>query len=56
VANPVLPATCCLFFSLCPLFRTPSLCFQSLAASFRKTPGVGICLYGTLQLLLGLFA
>src|SRR6266446_1751120 len=27
--------------SLCPLFRTPFLCFQQLAASFCKTPGVG---------------
>src|SRR6267378_1746354 len=27
--------------SLCPLFRTPFLCFQELAASFCKTPGVG---------------
>src|SRR6266478_8214643 len=28
--------------SLCPLFRTPFLCFQELAASFCKTPGVGV--------------
>src|SRR5258707_15110035 len=27
--------------SLCPLFRAPFLCFQELAASFCKTPGVG---------------
>src|SRR5229473_729411 len=27
--------------SLCALFRTPFLCFQSFAASFSKTPGVG---------------
>src|SRR5712664_177914 len=27
--------------SLCPLFRTPFLCFQELAASFCKRPGVG---------------
>src|SRR6266404_8223694 len=26
--------------SLCPLFRTPFLCFQELAASFCRTPGV----------------
>src|SRR5467141_2129711 len=26
---------------LCSLFSTPVLCFQSLAASFCKTPGVG---------------
>src|SRR5260370_42404589 len=31
--------------SLCPLFRAPFLCFQELAASFCKTPGVG----GSLQ-------
>jgi hypothetical protein len=37
------------FPSLCALFCTPSLCFQSLAASFRKIPGVGYpeCNYGT---------
>src|SRR5712664_941348 len=27
--------------SLCPLFPGPFLCFQELAASFCKTPGVG---------------
>ncbi len=27
--------------SLCALFRAPFLCFQELAASFAKTPGVG---------------
>jgi len=27
--------------SLCPLFRTRVLCFQSFPASFSKTPGVG---------------
>jgi len=27
--------------SLCALFRTPLLCFQSFAASFQKTPGGG---------------
>jgi len=37
------------FPPLCALFCTPSLCFQSLAASFRKIPGVGYpeCNYGT---------
>ena len=35
--------------SLCTLFRTRFLYFQSLAASFRKIPGVGYpeCNYGT---------
>src|SRR5467141_3500359 len=28
--------------SLCALFRTPVLCFQPVAASFAKTPGVGV--------------
>jgi len=28
--------------SLCALFRAPFLCFQSFAASFSKTPGVGV--------------
>jgi len=28
--------------SLCSLFGTPFLCFQQLAASFPKTPGVGV--------------
>src|SRR5258708_18422838 len=32
--------------SLCTLFRTRFLCFQSLAASFSKTPGVGTLLDG----------
>ena len=27
--------------SLCPVFRAPAVCFQSFAASFRKTPGWG---------------
>src|SRR5258707_15390814 len=27
---------------LCSLFATPVLCFQQLAASFPKTPGVGV--------------
>src|SRR6266851_897138 len=37
------------FTSLCPLFRGLVLCFQSLAASFCKIPGVGYpeCNYGT---------
>jgi len=29
------------YTSLCALFRAPILCFQSFAASFPKTPGVG---------------
>jgi len=29
------------YSSLCALFRAPFLCFQSFAASFSKTPGVG---------------
>ena len=33
-----LAASC---ISLCALFRAPFLCFQSFAASFAKTPGVG---------------
>src|SRR4029077_6337790 len=34
---------------LCALFRAPFLCFQWIAASFRKIPGVGYpeCHYGT---------
>jgi len=28
---------------LCPLLRALALCFQWLAASFCKTPGVGVC-------------
>src|SRR5712664_273028 len=27
---------------LCPLFSSPAFCFQQLAASFSKTPGVGV--------------
>ena len=34
-------STCRLLSSLCALFGTRSLCFQSLAASFCKTPGWG---------------
>src|SRR5882757_2922962 len=37
---------CRLLNSLASLFSTPFLCFQSLAASFRKTPGV----WGTVSL------
>jgi len=37
---PVLSMACALFFSLAPLFCIPILCFQSLADSFCKTPGV----------------
>src|SRR5258707_618345 len=42
VARSVFSATCSLFFSLCSLFANPTLCFQSLADSFSKTPGVGV--------------
>src|SRR6267142_2876510 len=38
--NPVFSEGCRLLKSLASLFRTASLCFQELAASFRKTPGV----------------
>ena len=31
---------------LCSLFAAPVLCFQQLAASFSKTPGVGVPLRG----------
>ncbi len=31
---------------LCSLFTAPVLCFQQLAASFPKTPGVGVPLRG----------
>src|ERR1700730_1440499 len=41
VTTPFISLTCGLFISLCALFRTPILCFQSLAHSFAKTPGVG---------------
>jgi hypothetical protein len=41
VTTPFISLTCGLFISLCALFRTPILCFQSLADSFAKTPGVG---------------
>jgi hypothetical protein len=39
-AKPVFSEGCRLLKSLASLFRTASLCFQELAASFRKTPGV----------------
>ena len=39
VTSSVLAVTCRLFFSLYALFRQPSLCFQSFADSFQKTPG-----------------
>ncbi len=42
VANSMLSAACSLFFSLGSLFRARLVCFQILAASFRKTPGVGV--------------
>ena len=41
-ARSVFSATCGLFLSLGSLFAHVSLCFQSLAASFAKTPGVGV--------------
>ena len=41
-ARSVFSATCSLFFSLCSLFADALLCFQSLAASFSKTPGVWV--------------
>src|SRR5713226_6415271 len=37
-----LQAVAASFTSLCALFRTPFLCFQPFAASFAKTPGVGV--------------
>src|SRR5229473_1942263 len=30
------------FQPLCPLFSSPAFCFQSFAASFSETPGVGV--------------
>lgn len=42
LASPVLAAACRLFFSLSPLSCARSLCFQSFAASFCKTPGGGV--------------
>jgi hypothetical protein len=40
-ATPAFSWGCRLLDSLCPLFRAPFLCFQQLADSFSKTPGVG---------------
>ena len=39
-ANPVFSDSCGLFFSLCTLFDAPLVCFQQLADSLCKTPGV----------------
>ena len=39
-ANPVFSHPCGLFFSLCPLFDVRLVCFQQLADSLSKTPGV----------------
>jgi hypothetical protein len=47
-ANPVFSEGCRLLKSLASLFRTASLCFQGLAASFRKTPGGGVGTLGSL--------
>jgi hypothetical protein len=41
VANPILSSVCGLFISLAAFFRAPVLCFQLLAGSLAKTPGVG---------------
>ena len=40
-ANAFFSVDCGLFCSLASLFRGPSVCFQQLAASFAKLPGVG---------------
>ena len=43
---PAFSLKCLVFKSLpplCPLLRALTLCFQRLAASFRKIPGVGVC-------------
>src|SRR5882724_2169764 len=40
-ASPVFSNSCGLFFSLCTLFDARLICFQQLADSFCKTPGVG---------------
>src|SRR5260370_41315769 len=40
--SPLFYSACRLFFSLFLLLQRRSLCFQSLAASFAKTPGVGV--------------
>ena|ERR1700740_1710138 len=39
--SPLFSSTCRLFASLCSLFRARFLCFQQVAASFAKMPGVG---------------
>ena len=43
-ANPVFSHSCGLFFSLGALFDVPLVCFQQLADSFCKIPGVGVAL------------
>jgi len=43
-ANPVFSHSCGLFFSLGALFDAPLVCFQQLADSFCKIPGVGVAL------------
>ena len=40
--SPYVSEICGLFNSLCALFSTPVVCFQQLADSFCKTPGVGV--------------
>src|SRR5260370_13354419 len=40
--SPLSPIACRLLNSLASLFRAPVLCFQCFAASFSKTPGVGV--------------
>jgi hypothetical protein len=40
--SPCVSEICGLFDSLCALFSSPVVCFQQLAASFCKTPGVGV--------------
>jgi hypothetical protein len=42
VANPIFSATCRLLVSLASLFRTRTLCFQQVPASFPKNRGVGM--------------
>jgi len=43
-ANPLFSHSCGLFFSLGALFDAPLVCFQQLADSFCKIPGVGVAL------------
>jgi hypothetical protein len=47
-ASSFLSLTCRLLVSLCALFRARVVCFQQLADSFCKIPGVGYpeCFYG----------